>query len=908
MSIINDPDFLDRFQVIVDSVWQTISLRGSGVNRTFGATGSGDALGRFIDGNKNFTALGVVSGDILAVTSDQFSDGGVMGHYMVHSIPFASGLVLDRPIGQTSGSGIYYRVFADGPYNSANPSLNDGVTLQALYSFLKEEWRTNSLGASGQDLIKYTFPMVSITSEQFEIGGPSNANWEFADNSGNGDNADISPRNLIRTGGWASVNSSGEIINNYPSIVTLGSLDADAQVYYQLTSSTTNPVNFVLTGPVNQAIQTLTVAGGATVDGKKSPVGRITGNVSFNGNRITDNNNGDLIALGYASGELVQVRRATDSTNNGLFTIIGSGSNFLDTNFTFTTRANDSVAILSPVTDNRSYLTLRVRKKARSYVQSAIEDIGVTTINTIVNRFPLSHVNDPAIVLDDGALNGDGTNTAFQSSASVETGVTATLADNGNGTFTLTQSGATFNSGGVGAQLYIGDTVEITGPTSNPNIGVYEVSSVTSDTVVVLIAEPGRTVDTVTNAGAIEFTARSRVRVPEFSNGATADSATAGQGTFTDSTNTPFADVVAGDILRIKSGAYAGYYKVVSKTSNSVIEVNTLGSNSNASNVPEDQAWGSSSSVTYDILRAGMHLQYKSVTATPVSSVSVTTSNVLPSVNFTNANGYYVGGYVTVTGTTNSTDGTYVITSMISGTSITVANVSNPATVPSISATSASVTGAYGFVRKLGDYHYSFNWRLQGNGGDLAECFQFLQKQLRLTSDIDEGIGTFRGDITDLLMAFASPNGTTLNLFIDDVDQGVLNNLTQQDLEDISRNFPFTVALKISLNDNILNANTNKIVVFFTDNSGSSGDEFGTAGAVIVTDTNSTPMVAEDAIASPLTFTYDYTAGGEVNRDITIVCITDDTGQYVATTSTLTRNNEVNASLVAGLERNYSNP
>ena len=40
---------------------------------------------------------------------------------------------------------------------------NDGVTGQAFYSFLKEEWKTDA------SLIPYPFPMVSITPEQFEF-------------------------------------------------------------------------------------------------------------------------------------------------------------------------------------------------------------------------------------------------------------------------------------------------------------------------------------------------------------------------------------------------------------------------------------------------------------------------------------------------------------------------------------------------------------------------------------------------------------------------------------------------------------------------------------------------------------------------------------------------------------------
>jgi hypothetical protein len=39
----------------------------------------------------------------------------------------------------------------------------DGVTGQCLYSFLKEQWKNDN------NLIKYPFPMLSITNEQFEF-------------------------------------------------------------------------------------------------------------------------------------------------------------------------------------------------------------------------------------------------------------------------------------------------------------------------------------------------------------------------------------------------------------------------------------------------------------------------------------------------------------------------------------------------------------------------------------------------------------------------------------------------------------------------------------------------------------------------------------------------------------------
>lgn len=919
MTIINDPDNLDRFQVAIDPVYKTISIRGSGGATTGGATqsstGSGLAAGTFSDYTGQF--VNVLAGDVLAITDDPGNDGGHIGHYVVQSIDGGNDiLTLDRNVTASATSGVSYRVYKDGAQNQAGPALADGVTMQALYSFLKEEWRDNSLSASGEDLIKYTFPMVSITSEQFEIGGVSNSNWEFADDTGDGSLSAESTRNLIRTGGWASINDAGQIIENYPSIVTLGTLESDSQVYYQLTTATTNPNDFVLTGPVNQSIRTLETIGGATTDGNKTPVNEVNdATVTFAASAPNMTFSSDMFAAGFVSGELIQIRGT--ASNNGLFTIESSGASATEINVTEAVvgaTETGSVTKASPMTDNRDYLVLRVRTKGKTYAQSEIADIGVSQVNTIVNRFPLAEADDPAITLDDGILQGGVTGgNDFQSTSSVETGTAADITDQANGTFQLEDTAATFQAN----NLQPGDAVSISAATNASNTGVYEVSSVSSETIVVLFDEPLRGA-TTTEAGAATYEAFSQVRTQQATDGSTADSATGGQGTFTSGGSNFTTDgVVAGDILRVKSGNHQGFYKVVSVTSATELEVNTLGSNSDTAGIPEDcevngTQWAADSSITFDVVRAGMNLQYKKVTGTGNTGDGASSNTITDTGNgFTSANGFYVGATVAVTGTSNSSDGTYLVTGVAVGT-LTLQNTDLSAS-PTFTGTSISCIPSYGFVRKLGSNangtDFSFNWKLEGNGGDLGECFQFLQRELRRTTDIDLGDSLFRGDITDLLMNFASPNGTTLNLFIDNVDAGVKNNLTQQDASSTGRNFDFLVALKIALNNNIRNAVTNKIVVFYSDfdEVASNGDEFGTTGAVIVQDSASADMVATDSTAAEVTFEYVHPGVGS-DYLVTIVCISDTTGQYVQTSSTLTRSNEVTASLVAGLERNYNNP
>ena len=118
--------------------------------------------------------------------------------------------------------------------NVTNAGATGGVTGQALYSWLKEEWKTNS------DYIKFPFPMEAITPEQFEFIN----DWVPADDA---------TRKLIRTAGWAERTAAGVVERRYMGVVSLGSLGATDQPYYRF--GTANATNFAYQGPVNEAVQ-----------------------------------------------------------------------------------------------------------------------------------------------------------------------------------------------------------------------------------------------------------------------------------------------------------------------------------------------------------------------------------------------------------------------------------------------------------------------------------------------------------------------------------------------------------------------------------------------------------------------------------------------------------------------------
>jgi len=123
---------------------------------------------------------------------------------------------------------------------------NDGVTGQALYSFLKEEWKNDA------SLIPYPFPMVSITPEQFEFI----EDWVPANNT---------TRNLIRTAGWREITAGDVIEREYMGVISLGNIDGADTPYFAFSSDAAK-TDFDFAGTINQAIQTFGDASNGNFD------------------------------------------------------------------------------------------------------------------------------------------------------------------------------------------------------------------------------------------------------------------------------------------------------------------------------------------------------------------------------------------------------------------------------------------------------------------------------------------------------------------------------------------------------------------------------------------------------------------------------------------------------------------
>ena len=220
--------------------------------------------------------------------------------------------------------------------------------------------------------------------------------------------------------------------------------------------------------------------------------------------------------------------------------------------------------------------------------------------------------------------------------------------------------------------------------------------------------------------------------------------------------------------------------------------------------------------------------------------------------------------------------------------------------------TGMSIT--YGAItRSIGGVSRSFGVVVDGNSGTAEQIYEFVQYSLRQASDIDDGVGTEFGALADSLMAFVGDTLKTQDVFIDSFQPNDTNRLTFTDTGGTERTFPFVAAGTLSFNSNLVSDANAIYRVFF-----SSG--FGTGSALIVNDNAGNPISGTIGGSSSISFDFDYdgnTQGGRTagtDSAVTVVAIGLNSAQYVSATATIGRATGQNISLVAPLERNYSNP
>lgn len=220
-------------------------------------------------------------------------------------------------------------------------------------------------------------------------------------------------------------------------------------------------------------------------------------------------------------------------------------------------------------------------------------------------------------------------------------------------------------------------------------------------------------------------------------------------------------------------------------------------------------------------------------------------------------------------------------------------------------------------TRTIGGVSYNFGVIIDGNQGTAEQIYEFVQYQLRQSTDIDIDAGQANiGNLQDEMVEFIGDtlktklinngDGGGGGVFIDDYQDADVNRLVFVDSTGTERTFPFVASGSLIFNTNASNDSDLVYRMFFT-----SG--FGTGSAILVDDNDGIDISGTLGGASSVSFTFDYdnnTQGGRTagtDANVTVVAIGLDTAQYVAAEGTITRATGQNISLVAPLERNYSN-
>lgn len=228
--------------------------------------------------------------------------------------------------------------------------------------------------------------------------------------------------------------------------------------------------------------------------------------------------------------------------------------------------------------------------------------------------------------------------------------------------------------------------------------------------------------------------------------------------------------------------------------------------------------------------------------------------------------------------------------------------------------------------KTIGGTPYDFGVVVSCAGATTTQIYEFIQYQLRQSTDIDTGLTSVIGLLADPLTTFVgnrldtlfvdNPAGDGGGVFLDNFDSNFTNSLRLIDNTETYREYPFVSAGSINFNANLQNDTDAIYVMFFADPDGipDSGDEYGSSGAIVVNDALGSPIQGEVAGAPSVSWDFDYDANTQGGRsegtdaDVVLVAIGLDNAQFVSATGVISRATGINFSLVAALERNYENP
>lgn len=224
--------------------------------------------------------------------------------------------------------------------------------------------------------------------------------------------------------------------------------------------------------------------------------------------------------------------------------------------------------------------------------------------------------------------------------------------------------------------------------------------------------------------------------------------------------------------------------------------------------------------------------------------------------------------------------------------------------------------------RTVGASSLDFGITIEGNGGTNQEIYTFVQRQLRLLTDIDSEADapTQVGNLQDALVQFvgqrldtlsaANTDGGGTGVFIDNFDTNFTNLLTFQDNTGATVSFPFVSAGNLLFNTNLVNDTAAVYWLFFLD---ANGNEINTANGLVINDNSGNPISGTVSGNATISWDFDYdnnvqggrTAGTPAAFVFRAMGLT--TAQFAQASGTIERATGQNLNISAALERNYLN-
>lgn len=328
----------------------------------------------------------------------------------------------------------------------------EGVTGQAMYSFMMQEWKDDDFLIANAP-----FPMLTIDSDagKYIIGqdaSGNNSGWNWADNTTHS----VRTRKLLRNAGWDEIDSNGNTTARYVGVVTLGAFEDENNdtAYYQFGTDTTvdDTVDFTFAGPVNEPVQFFEEIGNPD-------------SCNFATTATITRGTGSFVTDGYKVGGQVTIRNSTN--NDGTYTLTAVAATTLTVSGTPFTTGTDSNAILAVDNDNAITLRLRVRDAdtyGKTYSQANLASAGKTILGNFVYSFPLANASDLKIDATDATIIGSTPYVGTSEHSHTDGSVTvddATFTDSTNSPFV---------AGDVGKLITI---------TTGSNAGIYEIVTYT---------------------------------------------------------------------------------------------------------------------------------------------------------------------------------------------------------------------------------------------------------------------------------------------------------------------------------------------------------------------------------------------------------------------------------------------